>query len=467
MGLAAKIIQFEPEEQFRHMIHDEVDKWVDQIIDEAFKDDKQLTIMELSELFAKTKQQFFGACLQTLIEQKYTGLLEQGNAPCPKCGKIRKKRRETPKEMVTMQGPSVLKRPWFYCVDCSHGFTPLDKVLEISRKKYQFDIQKKSTRTTAEVPFSCSSELFEDLTNQPISDHFMHDTFERVGADVRLHDVVPSKEEIAKRCQEAIGTSWRPVLVVASDGAHVPTRPKAKRNEKRGKGQWQEAKGFRIYLLGEDRIVHVASWHQIQNEEQFGKDLAFVASQIPQDDVRIGLLGDGADWLWKHMASCFPKGRQILDYYHCAEHIHKVAKCQYGEQSQKMQEWVESTITRLFYAEVDNVIWGLQRMKPRDNLAAQEIRKLIGYLKNNRERIHYNGDRIGGYPIGSGGIESANKFISHTRMKRSGAWWIKETGNEMLRIRCAIYNGTYDKIFEKYKDANLSPKKATFYLTNW
>ena len=72
-----------------------------------------------------------------------------------------------------MQGPSVLKRPWFYCVDCSHGFSPLDKVLEISRKKYQFDIQKKSTRTTAEVPFSCSSELFEDLTNQPISDHFI------------------------------------------------------------------------------------------------------------------------------------------------------------------------------------------------------------------------------------------------------------------------------------------------------
>ena len=24
-------------------------------------------------------------------------------------------------------------------------------------------------------------------------------------------------------------------------------------------------------------------------------------------------------------------------------------------------------------------------------------------------------------------------------MKRSGAWWVKETGNEMLGIRCAIY----------------------------
>ena len=120
-----------------------------------------------------------------------------------------------------MQGPSVLKRPWFYCVDCSYGFSPLDKVLEISRKKHQFDIQKKATKTTAEVPFSCSSDLFSDLTGHPLSDHFMHDTFERVGAHAILEDVTPSKEEIAKRCREATGDSWRPVLVVAADGAHV------------------------------------------------------------------------------------------------------------------------------------------------------------------------------------------------------------------------------------------------------
>jgi len=242
---------------------------------------------------------------------------------------------------------------------------------------------------------------------------------------------------------------------VAADGAHVPTRVKAKRNEKRGTGRWQEAKGFRIYLLGQDRIVHLASWHQIQNEEQFGKDLAVVASRIPQHQVRIGLLGDGAEWLWKHMTSCFPKGRQILDYYHCAEHIHKVAKVQYGENSQQALEWVESTVCRLFFAEVNSVVGGLRRMKPKDSEAGEEIRKLIGYLNHNHDRIHYQGDRIGGYPIGSGGIESANKFICHTRLKRSGAWWVKETGNEMLRIRCAVYNGTYDKVFVRYKNANL------------
>jgi len=456
MALAARVPDQDPGGKFRHMIHDEADKWVDLIIDEVFADGKSPTVEQLSELFSKTKRKFFGACFQALIEQKYAVMLGQQYAACPKCGKMCKKRRDGAKEMETMQGPSALKRPWFYCVGCSHGFTPLDKVLEISRKKYQFDVQKKSTRTAAEVPFSGGSELFAELTGHAVGGHFMHETFEEVGAFARLEDVIPSREEITQRVRSAKKGSWRPVLVVASDGAHVPTRAKAKRDEKRGKGQWREAKGFRIYLLGEDRIVHVASWHQIQNEEQFGEDLALVASRIRQDDLRIGLLGDGADWLWKHMAACFPKGRQILDYYHCAEHIHKVAKLQYGDKSPKCLEWVEGTMARLFYAEVDNVIWGLDRMQPRDDEAGEEIRKLIGYLNNNRERIHYRGDRIGGYPIGSGGIESANKFICHTRMKRSGAWWVKETGNKMLAIRCAIYNGTYDKIFDKYKKAQMS-----------
>jgi hypothetical protein len=32
----------------------------------------------------------------------------------------------------------------------------------------------------------------------------------------------------------------------------------------------------------------------------------------------------------------------------------------------------------------------------------------------------------------------------------------EETANQMLAIRCAIYNGTYDKVFEKYKEAQIS-----------
>jgi len=54
-------------------------------------------------------------------------------------------------------------------------------------------------------------------------------------------------------------------------------------------------------------------------------------------------------------------------------------------------------------------------------------------------------------PRGSGAFESANKFICHVRMKRSGAWWHVINGNDMLRLRCSIYNGTFDDVFKQYK----------------
>ena len=89
MDTACVAYNLEPEreELFRHMIHDEVDKWVDELL-VVFDKDSQPTLMELSELFTKTRQEFLGTCFQRLIEQKYSYLLKQEYCPCPKVWKI-------------------------------------------------------------------------------------------------------------------------------------------------------------------------------------------------------------------------------------------------------------------------------------------------------------------------------------------------------------------------------------------
>ena len=87
---------------------------------------------------------------------------------------------------------------------------------------------------------------------------------------------------------------------------------------------------------------------------------------------------------------------------------------------------------------MDWAIEGLQALQPRDTQAAEDIRKLIGFLRNSEGRLHDRAARKGGYPLGSGGIESANKCISHVRLKRSGAWWYVEKANHMRALRCAI-----------------------------
>ncbi len=118
-------------------------------------------------------------------------------------------------------------------------------------------------------------------------------------------------------------------------------------------------------------------------------------------------------------------------------------------------------MARLFCGEVHGVIWGLQRMKPPDAQAAAEIPKLIAYLQRHQERLDYRFARKGGYPMGSGGIESANTCICRVRLKRSGAWWYVDNANQMLALRCAKYNGTFDRVVEAYRQkAKQSPAQV-------
>jgi hypothetical protein len=97
-------------------------------------------------------------------------------------------------------------------------------------------------------------------------------------------------------------------------------------------GKWREAKGFRFYLLAEDRIVQVLSWYQVQTDEEAATALrqGIGAALIPEAEVRLRGIADGACWIWKQAQTLFPSAVEILDYYHCSEHLHKVATLQYG-----------------------------------------------------------------------------------------------------------------------------------------
>jgi len=71
---------------------------------------------------------------------------------------------------------------------------------------------------------------------------------------------------------------------------------------------------------------------------------------------------------------------------------------------------------------------------------------LIQYFTNNKIRMKYGFLSRKGLTIGSGGMEAANKSVSHARLKRSGCWWKQSHANEMLRLRCAKTNGTLERL---------------------
>ena len=406
------------------------------------------------------KSKLLGQLLAGLIETKYSHLLDQDYCACKQCNKQLKSLGKRSRKIETRVGAFELNRPYFYCRDCQVGFSPLDEVLCLSDSPKQYDIQDTEAFLSSEMPYETAKEAFERITGDELSAHHMHEITNAIGAQAGVLQVCSSKEEIEEKIDKlSQGRYRRPVTMLGIDGAHGPMRPEPSphpRRAKRGKGEWKEIKGFRLYLVDADEIIHLMSWHQVCTDQQLAQDLLTIkeAGLIPQEKVRLGIIGDGAPWIWNRCKELFPRAREILDYYHCSEHIYEVANDHYGKGARKAQEWTEATLTCICYGKMQDVLTGLQNMEPKTDELVEKIVKLRNYLSDHTNKTRYYAAKRAGYHIGSGAIESANKFISNTRLKRSGAWWYIDNANNMLKIRCAKYNGTYDRIVKDYKAAD-------------
>jgi uncharacterized protein UPF0236 len=469
---AAEVIAFEEVrarkqwDALRRQLHTCFDQWLDAL--EAQLPEPAPALAQVTETVWNLRQALTGGLTETRVEHAHRGEHTRQQSRCPQCARLVTARDPVRRTVETLVGSVQLARPYFYCPACRVGLYPLDEVLGLAPGRTQLDVQKAAATLVTAVPYDEAQRLFGDLTGVGVGSERMHTFTNHVAEGLTVLDVAPARDEIERRIAEvAAGRFRRPVLVLGSDGAYVPTRPESARGRRPGqgrhrakrslgRGQWRDAKGFRLYLMDGDRIVHVLSGHQGQNEEQLGEALKPVkeAGLIPEAQVRLCVVCDGAEWIWKHVQALFPQARQVLDYYHCAQSLHRIAKVHYGTSVQAL-EWVEATLPRLSLGTVGLVLGGLQRMQAQSDEAAQAIANCWDYLNEHRGRTAYQKLRRGGYPLGSGGIASSNKFICHVRLKRSGAWWYEINSNQMLALRCAKYNGTFDQVFARHQQRRL------------
>ncbi len=439
-----------------------LNQWRDELIENFHSQLDKLQSIEMTKIeditnsIQNLKSEMLGDIIHGLIKKNYSHLLNQQYCECPVCCKILKAKDMAVKKTIeTANGKTDLYRPYFYCHICKIGFYPLDEALGLSSCTKQYDVQELEAWLGIDMTFDKAGETYQKFTGEKASADHVHETTTHIAKSFDILDVCPPKDEIDEMIDQlAKGKTWRPVMMLAIDGAKEPTRPEPSPYKgKRGKYEYKEAKGFRLYLVDSERIIHLASWHQIQNDKQLAEDLKAIkeAGLVPEEKVRLCSIGDGAPWIWNRIKEIFPTAKQVLDFYHCSEYVHAVANSQYGEKSKNAQEWVEATFARLFHNDVERVINGLKIMDPKSDNSKEKIEKAIGYLTSHKDRTNYATAKRAGYHIGSGAIESANKFICHTRLKKSGAWWYISNSNNILKLRCAQYNGTFDKLMEKYK----------------
>jgi hypothetical protein len=329
MGCAAEIIALDDvraiqeRQALRQQLHKRFDQWLDEV--EAQLPEAKPTLAQVSETIWSLRQGLTAGVLQTMIEQAHQEERNRKSLRCATCARLVSARPSVSRTVRTLVGDFEIERPYFYCRYCRVGSSPLDTVLGLSAGQLQLDVQQAAADLATEMPYETASAILGRLSGIAMSSERLHTLTNQVAQGLSVLDVAPSRDEIDQRvAQVAAGRFRRPVLVLGIDGAYVSSRPESARGRRPGQARfrarrvpwrhaWYEAKGFRFYLLDGDRIVHVLSWHQVQDEQDLGEALKQVkdAGLIPEDMVRLCVIGDGANWIWKHVQALFPDACQV------------------------------------------------------------------------------------------------------------------------------------------------------------
>jgi hypothetical protein len=139
-------------------------------------------------------------------------------------------------------------------------------------------------------------------------------------------------------------------------------------------------------------------------------------------------LGDGHDGVWNIVQQIgnSDQRREILDWYHLMENLHKV-----GGSNRRLRQ-------------VKNYLWQgkvSDAMVEFNELNKKQARNFQNYLSKHASRIpNYQLYQEQDICIGSGSVESWIKQIG-SRIKIIGAQWHQKNVSQMLKLRCIYLNG--------------------------
>jgi hypothetical protein len=177
---------------------------------------------------------------------------------------------------------------------------------------------------------------------------------------------------------------------------------------------------------------------QVRSLAELAEPLRRQAGQVGLNNAQRWIaLSDGGAGLEDFLTTNFPQvSAVILDYYHVAEYVAKLAKALHPTDEAATKEWRERTCDRLKTAGGAAVLNDLRALDVTGQSAARTVRdEVVGYFENQHHRMDYPSYRARGWQIGSGPVESACKTVIGERMKGGGMRWSEDGADAMSHLR--------------------------------
>ena len=138
----------------------------------------------------------------------------------------------------------------------------------------------------------------------------------------------------------------------------------------------------------------------------------------------------------------------ILDIIHVIEYLWKAAFVFHSPTSQQAEDWVSACLLRILQGKSSSVAAQMRRRATLLQLSAKKrspVDKCASYLLNNRDYLRYHDYLAEGFPIATGVIEGACRYLIKDRMDLTGARWSLQGAEAVLRLRSLCVSGDWNE----------------------
>lgn len=339
---------------------------------------------------------------------------------------------------MTAHGAVWVQRAYYYCGRCRQGFLPYDEALGLTDEVSPGLMPLVCLAGTL-LPFAdAADDLLQRFAGVRLSaSTVLRDT---EGEGERLRAQQKAGRMVEPTQPEPHWTATRkgeqPTAYVGLDAFSVPMQGIGA-----GKAEHRMLYTALLYTPGKEHSRYLVDFALDALAEQVRSQAWALGVCQVSDLIAITDGGNGLEEaLQRHLAEDLTT---ILDWYHAAEHLCDFAKVCYAEDEAARLRWQTEAKGILYEQGGEALLRFLQALTlPAEASASvrEELRKLIGYFRNNRHRTDYPSYRGKGWDIGSGPTEAGCKIIGE-RLKGSGMRWVEDGAVTVASLRALYVSG--------------------------
>jgi hypothetical protein len=385
--------------------------------------------------------------------------------PCPACGASVRSKGMATRQMMSLVGPVRWQRRVGRCPQgCAiPQVAPLDNALGVlPHQRTSTELQALGCALAVFVPFATAARFLGWYCGGVVSPRAVWGWVQTAGRQAMEHlqadlDAVAKGDGPTPELLTAAQATLP--LALGADGVMVPLRPDA--GAPRGQIRWREVKvgvlarvgqhrtrtGQVVTRLTQRRLVAVLGDIDALKPRLWLEALRQGIRQAP----RVVWLSDGGRGLWRLFDECFAGAATgILDFYHAVQNLWKSAAAWLDGRTTQARRWFAWARHRLRHGRPDGVLADLEDALDVEGLpttARDTVMAVHAYLERHREHINYETYKALGFPLGSGMVESACKWLIQQRFKGVGMRWSEDGFNHLLHLRLAWVNGRFEALF--------------------